>query len=209
MAKDKKKDFNYFDFFCDTADIICEAANYLNGALTNYKQADFALKVEEMHEIENRADISKHEMIKSLMHEFLPPIEREDIVELAGKLDDIVDALDDAMHRIYMYNASEIREGAIKFSELIVKTAVALKETMEEFRRFKSSKTINEKLVEVNTLESDGDHLYSMLIRDLFCNEKDALKLITWMQIYDDLEACLDYCEDAADIIESVIMKNT
>lgn len=209
MAKDKKKDFNYFDFFCTTADIICEAANYLHSSLTSYNQADFISKVEGMHEIENRADISKHDMTKNLMHEFLPPIEREDIIELAAKLDDIVDALDDAMHRIYMYNASEIREGAIKFSDLIVKSAAALKETMEEFRRFKSSKTIKEKLVEVNTLESDGDYLHSDLLHDLFCNEKDTRELITWMNIYEDLEACLDYCEDAADIIESVIMKNT
>ncbi len=209
MARDKNKDYNYFDFFCATADTICEAADYLHGSLTSYNQAGFIKQVEGMHEIENRADMAKHEMTKNLMHEFLPPIEREDIIELATKLDDIVDALDDAMHRIYMYNASEIRDGAVKFSELIVKCAAGLKETMAEFRKFKSSKTIKEHLVEVNTLESDGDHLYSQLIRDLFCNEKDTLKLITWMQIYDDLEACLDYCEDAADIIEGVIMKNT
>ena len=88
-------------------------------------------------------------------------------------------------------------------------SSATFKETISEFRNFKSSKTIKEKLVEVNTLESDGDHLYTELVHELFCGEKDTLKLITWLKIYDDLEACLDYCEDAADIIESVIMKNT
>lgn len=209
MARDNKKGYNYFDYFCSTADIICEAAAYLDSAIKSFDKACFAAKVDGMHEIENRADMTKHEMTKRLMHEFLPPIEREDIIELAAKLDDIVDALDDAMHCLYMFNVSEIRDGAVKFSELIVKCATALKETVNEFRSFKTSKTIKDKLVEVNSLESDGDHLYSTLLHGLFCNEKDTLALITWMKIYEDLEGCLDHCEDAADIIESVIMKNT
>lgn len=209
MAREKKKDFNYFDYFCSTTDIICEAAAYLDTSLKTFNKAGFMSQVDGMHEIENRADMAKHVMTKQLMHEFIPPIEREDIIELATKLDDIVDALDDAMRRIYMFNASEIRDGALQFSSLIVKCAEALKGAMTEFRSFKSSKVIKDKLVEVNTLESDGDHLYTELVHDLFCNEKDTLKLITWLKIYDDLEACLDYCEDAADIIESVIMKNT
>lgn len=209
MAREKKVAYDYFSFFCNTADIICEAATYLDESIKNFNQQNFIDKVNGMHEIENRADITKHEMTKNLMHEFIPPIEREDIIELATKLDDIVDALDDAMRRLYMFNVREIRSGAVKFSELIVKCAAALKETVAEFRSFKSSKTIKDKLVEVNTLESDGDYLHSDLLHDLFCNEKDTRELITWMNIYEDLEACLDYCEDAADIIESVIMKNT
>jgi len=209
MAREKKKDFNYFDYFFSTTEIICEAAEYLDNALKTFNKTGFVAQVDGMHEIENRADMSKHVMTKQLMHEFLPPIEREDIIELATKLDDIVDALDDAMRRIYMYDASEICDGALKFSALIAKCAGALKGAVDEFRNFKSSKTIKEKLVEVNTLESDGDHLYTELVHELFCNEKDTLKLITWLKIYDDLEACLDYCEDAADIIESVIMKNS
>ncbi len=209
MAREKKKNFDYFEYFVNTADIICEAADYLNGSLTSFDKATFVAKMDGMHEIENRADIAKHDMTKHLMHEFLPPIEREDIIELATKLDDVVDALDDAMRRVYMFNASEIREGAFKFCDLIVKCSAALKEALAEFKNFKKSKDIKAKLVEVNTLESDGDHLHAELLHDLFCNEKDTLKLITWMKIYADLEACLDYCEDAADIIESVIMKNS
>ncbi len=209
MAKDKKKGFNYFDYFCNTADIICEAATYLNASLINFKRDGFQEKVDAMHEIENRADMARHAMTKYLMHEFLPPIDREDILELATKLDDIVDAIDDTMRRIYMYNVETINDGALQFSELIVKCAASLKESTTEFRSYKSSKLIKEKLVDVNTHESNGDNLHYELLHDLFANEKDTRELVIWMNIYEDLESCLDYCEDAADIMESVIMKNT
>ena len=209
MAREKKKDYNYFDYFCNTADIICEAAAYLDSSLSGFKRDGFQSKVDAMHEIENRADIARHDMTRCLMHEFLPPIDREDILQLSAKLDDIVDALDDTTRRIYMYNVNDIKEGALRFSKLIVRCAAALKEATEEFRSFKSSKLIKDKLVHVNTLESDGDNLHSELLHGLFCNEKDTRELIIWTNIYEDLESCLDYCEDAADIMESVIMKNT
>lgn len=205
----KKVDFNYFDYFCNTAEGICVAANLLDASFKGFKKDTFESKMAEMHTLENKADYSKHDMTKKLMHEFLPPIEREDIIELGTKLDDIMDALDDAMQCVYIYDVSEIREGALKFCDLIARTAKALKDTVEEFRSFKSSKLIKEKLVEVNTLESEGDKLYNELIRDLFVNEKDDRSLIKWMKIYAYLESCLDDCEDAADIIEGVIMKNT
>ncbi|MBR6594848.1 MAG: DUF47 family protein [Clostridia bacterium] len=205
----KIKGYNYFDYFCTTADKICVAANLLESALVGFDKASFKDKMAEMHALENEADSAKHEMTKSLMHEFLPPIEREDIIELGTTLDDIMDALDDAMRCIYIYDVSEIREGALKFCRLICQCAVALKETTEEFRNFKSSKLIKEKLVAVNTFESDGDALHAELVHELFVDEPDTRKLLIWKNIYEDLEGCLDDCEDAADIIESVIMKNT
>ncbi|MBE6678672.1 MAG: DUF47 family protein [Ruminococcaceae bacterium] len=205
----KKNEFNYFDYFCETADRICGASKLLNESIKSFDQQTFKQKMDEMHVLENEADSAKHEMTKRLMHEFLPPIEREDIIELGTKLDDIMDTLDDAMRCMYLYNVKEIRTGALRFCDLIEKCATALKETMAEFRSFKSSKLIKEKLVEVNTLESEGDALHSELTRDLFVNELDTRNLIIWTNVYEDLERCLDDCEDAADIIESVIMKNT
>lgn len=207
--REKKKDYNYFDHFCNISDMICEAASCLEKALKSFDRNDFGTQMDAMHEIENRADSARHEMTKHLMHEFLPPIDREDILQLSAKLDDIVDALDDTMRRIYMYNVNAVTAGALSFSELITRCAAALKETTVEFRSFKTSKLIREKLVEVNTLESDGDSLHSDLLHTLYCEEGNTRDLLIWTNIYEDLESCLDNCEDAADIIESVIMKNT
>lgn len=205
----KKADFNYFDYFCGTADGICAAAGLLAESFANFDKNSFTERMAEMHTLENKADYAKHDMTKRLMHEFLPPIEREDIIELGKKLDDIMDSLDDAMKCIYIYDVAEIKDGAKSFCALIVKCTDALRETVQEFKSFKSSKLIKDKLVEVNTLEGDGDKLYSELIRDLFVNETDTRSLIKWMKIYAYLESCLDDCEDVADIIEGVIMKNT
>lgn len=209
MARDKNKDFNYFDYFCNISDMICEAADCLDKALKSFDRNDFRTRMDAMHDIENRADSARHDMTKRLMHEFLPPIDREDILELSAKLDDIVDALDDTMRRIYMYNVNTVRVGALSFSGLITRCAAALKETTAEFRAFKTSKLIREKLVEVNTLESEGDSLHSDLLHTLYSEEGNTRDLLVWTNIYEDLESCLDNCEDAADIIESVIMKNT
>ena len=81
----KKNDFNYFDYFCATADKICDAAKLLNDSIKNFNHDTFKQKVDEMHVLENEADMAKHEMTKRLMHEFLPPIEREDIIDLMKK----------------------------------------------------------------------------------------------------------------------------
>lgn len=205
----KKNGFNYFSYFVETAERICGAAALLKSSVEGFEQNSFKDKMLEMHKLENEADMAKHEMMKHLMHEFLPPIEREDIIELGIKLDDIMDTLDDAMRCLYLYNVGEVRSGVFRFCDLIVKSSVALKEAVVEFENFKSSKAIKEKLVEVNTLESEGDALNSELIRELFVNEKDPVSLIIWTNVYEDLESCLDDFEDVADIIESVIMKNT
>lgn len=208
MFGEKKKDFDYFAYFRDCSELICEAADYLYASLKDFDAAAFRERMDGIHEIEHRADNIRHDMMGRLMHEFLPPIEREDIAEFASILDDIVDALDDAMRRLYMYNVVKIRSGALSFCELIIRCASALREAVSEFKSFKTSKTIREKLIAVSELESEGDHLHCASLRGLFADEKDPRQLLIWLSLYDRLENCVDDFETAADIMESVIMKN-
>ena len=205
----EKKNYNYFSYFCDISEIICEAAAFLDESINNYSPDGFDERVEKMHAIENRADAAKHEMIKKLMHEFITPIEREDIVELSQELDSVVDAMDDVMQRMYMFNLDAVLPEAVEFTKLIVDCTDELKEALTRFKNFKTSKTIQEKIVNVNTLESMGDFLHSRAYRELFSNDNDSRTLLIWTTIFEDLELCLDKCEDAVDIIEGVIMKNT
>ena len=205
----KKKDYDYFEYFSKCADYICQAADYLRDTLVHFDKNSFEDRMKEMHKIENMADNMKHEMSKQLIHEFLPPIEREDIIALAHELDDVIDALDDVMRRIYMFNVDSIQPGAIEFADLITKCSKVVKATADEFRNFKNSKTIRDHIVTVNTLEWEGDNLHAKCFRELFSTDTDTRSLLIWTTIYEDLEACLDNCEDAVDIIESVIMKNS
>lgn len=206
----KEKGYDYFEFFIKNAENACEAANYLKLSLETFDRETLPERVTAMHEIENRADNEKHDMMKHLLHEFLPPIEREDIVGLAHQLDNVVDTIDDVLMKIDMYNVTSILPGALPFADTIVKCCDCLLSAMKEFKANRNSAKMNECIVAVNTYESEGDKLHTECIKELYCNENiSARSLMAWSCIFDDLEACLDVCENCTDIIETVIMKNS
>lgn len=204
-----KKKFDYFNYFKEVSDIICEAAEHLNDALHNFNEEDLQSEINIMHEIEHRADSARHGMIELLAHEFITPIEREDIVALAQQLDTVVDNMEDVLLRIYMFNVKEIKADAVEFSEIIIKCAKELDSVLEEFKNFKRSQIIKDKIVAVNNCESEGDKILVDGIRKLSLDESSEKELFIWTDIYEHMEECLDACEDVMDIIESVIMKNT
>ncbi len=209
MAKKNKKDFNYFEYFRSVGDIVVEAAEYLNKIICEFDYSSFPEKMDEMHKIENRADAAKHEMIEHLAHEFITPIEREDIIDLSHNIDNVVDCIDDVARCIYMYNVKEIRSGATEFTALIVSACTALKSAIDEFENFKTTKSIKSMVVEVNNFENKGDQLHSHSLRSLYSDGSSDRDVIIWTNVFEDLEDCLDAAESCVDIIESVIMKNT
>ncbi len=204
-----KKRFDYFNYFKEVSEIICEGAAYLNTALHEFDADSLQQKLDALHEIEHRADCARHEMTAMLAHEFITPIEREDIVSLAQQMDTVVDYIEDVLLRIYMFNIKEIRSEAILFADSIIKCAKELDAVLAEFKNFKHSQTIREKIVAVNNCESEGDKILVDGIRKLSVSDATDRELFAWTDIYEHLELCLDACEDVVDIIESVIMKNT
>ena len=204
-----KKKFDYFNYFKEVSDIICEAAQHLNDTLHDFNAEDLQSEINLMHEIEHRADSTRHNMTGLLAHEFITPIEREDIVSLAQQLDTVVDSMEDVLLRIYMFNVKEIKADAVEFSEIIIKCAKELNAVLAEFKNFKNSQIIKEKIVAVNNYESEGDKILVDGIRKLALGELSEKELFVWTDIYEHMEDCLDACEDVTEIIESVIMKNT
>lgn len=205
----RNKGFDYFQHFVDCSQLALEAARYLQTILTEFDPSMVRKNMEDMHRIENDADMKKHEMLKKLAHEFMTPIEREDIVELAQQMDNVVDAIEDVALHLYMFDVHSIREDTAPIAALIVKCCEALVEMMREFHNFRKSRTIKDRIIEINTIESDGDRMHAANMRALFTDGADMREVTTWMVMYERLEDCLDACEDAADIIEGVIMKNT
>jgi len=205
----RKKEYDYFGNFLCCAKSASEAALYLCQAFENFDAEQVAGHVTNMHKIENDADMEKHEMIRNLAQEFITPIEREDIAALSQELDNIVDAVEDVMRRVYMFNVTSLRPEALEFTKLIVHCCEAFEKLVEEFRCFKKSKIISEYIIEVNTLENKGDKLHADSLRRLFTEETSTDDRLVWTTIFEALEACLDACENAADIIEGVVMKNT
>lgn len=205
----RRKENNYFEMFVEMADYSLQAATKLNQVLTNFKASELSEIIKDMHEIEHAGDGKKHDLIKKLSSEFMTPIEREDIMQLSEEIDNVIDCIEDALLRAYMFNISDIRSEALEFTEIIVKCVSALKETLFEFENFRKSSIIKNKIVEVNRLEEIGDGIYIRAMRRLYTENSDPVLVMSWTVMFDQLEKCCDKCEHVADIIEDVIMKNS
>ena len=139
----------------------------------------------------------------------MTPIEREDIMEMIQKLDNVVDHIDDVMRTVYMFNITELSPAIVSFAELIVRCTEAMKATMEKFENFRKSRTIKEYIVKVNEIEDEGDLLHLDTIYNLFGSELSSLNVIRQNKLLDDMENCLDACEEVVDTVERIMMKNS
>lgn len=205
----KRNSFNYFESFVKLSKFSLSSAEILHTILSDFNSSDLPQKVKDMHEIEHNADIAKHDIMNHLVKEFLPPIEREDITSLSQEIDDVTDSVEDVLLFISMFNIKSIRPEILKFTELISTCCKSMHEALVEFQNFKNSKTLHAKIIEINRLEEEGDGLYTDMMRNLYASSKDPIELMTWTEILHRLEKCCDNCEDVADIIEEIVMKNS
>lgn len=205
----KKENNYYYDTFSKCISYACEAAELLQACVENYDVTNLKVELDKMHRVEHTADGVKHEMMEKLMKEFLPPIEREDIVELSHAIDDVVDSVEDVLRGMYMYNISEFRSEVKEFANVITRSCKAMQEMGNELHNFHKSSLLKEKIVEINALEEEADRHYTEAIRRLYTEEKDAVYILAWTTMYNCLEKCCDSCEQVADMVEQIVMKNS
>lgn len=205
----KQNNNYYFDAFAKGISYANDAAALLQHIFEQFDASGIKAQLDEMHTIEHTADGVKHEMMERLVKEFLPPIEREDIVELAHTIDEVSDLIEDVVLRIYMYNITSLRPDVNDFAKLIVRCCADLKEIAAELPNYQKSASLMEKLKEVNSLEEEGDRLYVEATRRLYSEGKDPTTIFAWTNIYDRLEKCCDGCEKVADMVELIILKNS
>ena len=165
--------------------------------------------LKKMHEIENNADVKKHEMREALAKAFVTPVDREDLDMLSHQLDDVVDLIEEVLQKFYIYDIQTIDAPAIDFAKNIVKSCGILCEIMGEFENFKKSKTLHPLIVTLNDVEEECDQLYLSSMRALTKKSSNVLETVSWRKIYESLEACADACEHVSECVGSVIMKNT
>lgn len=205
----KKTDAIYYENYLSCVDCACRSARLIHAFFKDFDTNRVEEEMEKMHAIEREADKHRHAMSKMLGESFITPIERDDMMSISHNLDEIVDALDDVLMRIYMCDIKEIKEDAILLTEIAIKACDLLKEVMLEFENFKRSKTIKENLVAVNTAEDEGDRIFLHAMRKLHVEEHSVIDIVSWRDIYRYLERCIDSCEHAADVIELAMMKNS
>ena len=198
------KEEQYFLLFRQMTSHIYDAATKLAEMLAG-NPSDFQTHLESIKAIEHQCDELTHSISKKLNSSFITPFDREDIYMLSGALDDIVDLIDDSARAVVMYNVRETTDYARQFGDVIQRMAVQLHEVVSTLER---PAGISPRLVEIHRLENEGDDLYHEAIGDLFQGTPDPIRVIRWKDIYDKLEAAVDRCEQAANIIESVIIKH-
>lgn len=203
----RKKENNYFEMFVEAVTYSCQAADMLKEDFLNFDPDQLAVHIESLHNIEHTADIAKHGLLEKLMKEFITPIDREDILELSKALDDVTDSLEDVLLRLYMFGITSLREDAISFVSIINDCCCSLKKLMLEFENFRKSKVIKEMIIDINHLEETGDRLYTEAMHRLYTEPADAVQILAWTTIYNRMEKCCDKCEDAADVVEAVLLK--
>jgi hypothetical protein len=209
MGKKKKKhEYDYFEMMVQAVKYSCKAADMLKTSLQDFAPDTLTDKMSEMHEIEHSGDIAKHEMMSELVRAFITPIDREDIHLLIQGIDDVTDAIEDVLLRLYMFNVQSVRDEALEFADVIVTCCAALKAMLKEFRHFRKSSSIQDSIVEINRLEEEGDALYTRSVRRLYTTSSDPVELSVWSEIFDRMEKCCDACEAVANQTESVLMKN-
>lgn len=201
------KDVNYFDLFIDAAKVCCKAAEQLENLVKD--QCNTENEIAAIHEIEREGDTLHHIIFDHLNRSFITPIEREDILEIAKYIEVTIDTIDEVAIMFNMLSIHEARPDAKDMVKLINKSCKALLDATIEFKNFKKSKELTPLLVEINHLEEEGDKLYQNAVKTLFNKETNILEVIKWKNIYDTMENVLDACENAADIMEGVIVKNS
>ena len=159
----------------------------------------------DIKDAEHEGDRLTHEVVDLLNRTFVTPFDRDDMYRLAGALDDICDHVDETSGYIVGYGVTEIPRTVMRQAEVIERAAVKLEEAVSVLEGFKDSRR---QLNELRELEDEGDRLSREAIADLFRGGADPLTIIRWKDIHEQLEEAVDACENAADVLEAILVKN-
>ena len=201
---------DYFQLLCEQVEYSVKAAALLEDILLNYSLDTISSQREKIHEVEHSADKIMHDIRMKLSVEFITPIDQEDILRLAQIIDDVTDALDDVVLRLYMYHVQEITEDAKEIVKVVHQCVISLNEAIKELKNFKKNDGVLQgALIKINDIENKADGLSREAIHRLFAGNTEIKALIGNMNLYEALENCCDECEHAADVMEEIVIKNT
>ena len=136
-------------------------------------------------------------------------MDREDIIMICDKIDDISDNIDEVVINLDILDVEKIRADVKAFVDLLLKICEKTSEMLTRFKNIKKFIEIKEVVIEINKLEEEGDKLYQDAIRELYKSPKDPIEVIRWTTLYNCLENCFDSCENVADCVEEILMKNS
>jgi uncharacterized protein len=168
-----------------------------------------AAKAKQIKAIEEECDSITHRVVENLHKTFITPIDRNDIYRLVTKIDDVMDYVEAASERLALYEIRTTTKEVADLGRVLLASTERMLEAIAGLRNLKNPQVILEKCVEINRLENEADALLRGTLAKLFKEEKDAVTIIKWKEIYELLEIATDRCEDVANIIEGVVLEHS
>ena len=193
----------FFRMFSDVSENLTDGARLLHDILKNPN--DLTVRIGRLQEIEHRGDEMTHDIIRMLNQTFITPFDREDIHRLSSSLDDVLDFVNGAAVRMTLYRVTVPPPAAIDLAALIVKQSEELSLAVS---LLESNQKVLDHCVEVNRLENEADRVSRRAIAELFEHERDPIQLIKIKELYEVLETATDKAEDAANVLEAVVLKS-
>ncbi len=164
--------------------------------------------IKEIERLEHVGDDITHTIFIELSKNFITPFDREDIHALASAIDDVADYIHASAGNIELYNVTNIGDAMVKLAELLVEMCGDLEKAIKELRSFKNIRVIADACVRINSAENQADNVCNLAVARLFEFETNAIELIKQKEILQTLEMATDKCEDAANVLESILVKN-
>lgn len=201
------KDRVFYNLFEQVSDRVLEMAKLLKTLVDEPDFAERAAIISKIEDLEHENDELTHKIFTELGRNFITPFDREDIHYLASSLDDIADYIFASAKKINFYRVDPIDHGLHRFAELIFLSTEQVRNAVKELRNMKNLRLMTEALVKINSIENQADDLFDHSIERLFAEEPDAKEVMKLREIYQVMEIVTDKCEDAGNVIESIIIK--
>jgi predicted phosphate transport protein (TIGR00153 family) len=198
------KDEKYFERFTELAVRIHDAAKILDGFFE--AQSSLPAVADQVKRLEHECDEISHEILRGIDRTFITPIDREDIHQLAVRLDDVIDLIDGTVRRLSLFKIGTPTGLSRALSKLIVQTTGEL---VEAVSRLRGQKGVMERCMRIKRLENEADVVYHDATASLFAGDLPAIEVIKWKDIYDTMERCVDSCVVVAHVLESVVFKHS
>ena len=203
IPQDKK----FLPLFDQAALNLQEAGKTMCQLVTSTDATQRKQLIREIERLEHRGDEITHEIFKELSRNFITPFDREDIHRLVSAIDDILDYIHGSSKRIDLYKVKEFSSDMVKLSELLQTQTEELRRVIYELKNKKNMRNISESLVLINSIENHADDIFDNAVARLFETETNAVEIIKTKEILSALETATDMCEDAANVIDSIIVK--
>ncbi|MBN1336592.1 MAG: DUF47 domain-containing protein [Deltaproteobacteria bacterium] len=200
------RETSFFDFFEHHAQVTVEGARELLALAT--ETGPIEPRARRIKEIEHENDVITHQCVDALHRTFITPIDRHDIHRLISRMDDVIDLVDGAADRMRLYELTPIRPEVKEFAEILVQATQLVEKAVHGLRNMKGEAAIKAACIEINRLENDGDALFRRAVLALFRETNDAIFVIKWKEVFVDLEAATDRCEDVANLVEGILLEH-